>query len=235
MIPSRPLLVPTDPPIIHPRPPPRPGSPYADAPRLPETARVEIATLVRGTTYEVEIGPGRGGFIQERALIRGELGIVGLEVRRKWASIVDARLAKQGLADRARVLAEDAKDALVRLSPDACLSVVYLHFPDPWWKKRHEKRLVLDPLLLDQIARLLVDGGELFVQTDVSERASQYEALLGGDSRFTPAGDAPGNPRLVENPYEARSPRERRAILDGLPIHRIRFKRASPAREPTEV
>lgn len=206
---------------------PRAGTPYADAPILPETAPVPFGSLVRGMTYELEIGPGRGGFIQERALLRPDLGIVGLEVRRKWAAIVDARLAKQDLGARARVFAEDAKDALPRLSPDACLSVVYLHFPDPWWKKRHEKRLVLDLSVLDQVARLLVPTGEFFVQTDVAERADQYEGLLLADARFEPAGDQPGSARLADNPYEARSPRERRAITDGLPIHRMLFRKKS--------
>ncbi len=180
---------------------------------------------MRGAAYEIEIGPGRGGFIQERATLRPDVGIVGLEVRRKWAAIVDARVAKLGLGARARVFAEDAKEALGRLGPDASVAVVYLHFPDPWWKKRHQKRLVLDPLLLDQIARLLLPGGDLFVQTDVVERADQYEALLGDDARFAPAGDSPHSARLIENPYEARSPRERRAIADGLPIYRVRFRR----------
>lgn len=178
-----------------------------------------------GGLYELEIGPGRGGFIQERARACPERGIVGLEVRRKWATIVDTRLASEGLSSRARVLAEDAKDALPRLSPDGGVAVVYLHFPDPWWKKRHQKRLVLDLSVLDQIARLLAPGGELFVQTDVAERADQYEALLMADARFEPLGDDSGSARLVENPYEARSPRERRAILDGLPVHRMRFRR----------
>ena len=207
------------------RPRPRPGAPYADAPRLPEIAQVALADLVAGATREIEIGPGRGGFIQERASARPDVGILGLEVRRKWAAIVDARLAKLGLGSRARVLAEDAKEALPRLGPDASVGVVYLHFPDPWWKKRHQKRLVLDPAVLDEIARLLAESGELFVQTDVAERADQYEALLEADARFEAAGDDGASPRLAENPYDARSPRERRAIADGLPIHRLRWRR----------
>ncbi len=218
--------MPPEAPLAWRRPRPRPGSPYADAPCLPvDDSEVAVASLVRGSTFELEIGPGRGGFIQERALVRPDVGIVGFEVRRKWASIVDGRLRKQGLGLRARVLAEDAKEALPRLVPDACLAVVYLHFPDPWWKKRHEKRLVLDPAVKDQVARLLAPDGALFVQTDVLERAEQYEALLQNDPRFSPAGDAAGSPRMVENPYEARSPRERRAIVDGLPVHRLRFVR----------
>ncbi len=102
----------------------------------------------------------------------------------------------------------------------------FVHFPDPWWKKRHAKRLVVQAGFLDDIARLLEPEGELFVQTDVEERAAGYEELASLDPRFVPYGDAPGSPRLAENPYAARSPRERRAIADGLPVHRLRWRRS---------
>jgi tRNA (guanine-N7-)-methyltransferase len=184
-----------------------------------------VRTLVRGTTYELEIGPGRGGFLFERAAAAPEAGLVGLEVRRKWASIVDERLARAGLAPRVRVFAEDAKLALPRLVPDGIFARAFLHFPDPWWKKRHEKRLVVGDVLLAELARLVASGGELFVQTDVEERAELYERQILGSPAFVPAGDAPGSARLAENPYGARSPREHRAIADGLPVHRLRFRR----------
>jgi tRNA (guanine-N7-)-methyltransferase len=197
--------------------------PYADAPRLPEGERVDVHALVRGAWLELEIGPGRGGFLFERAAAAPECALVGLELRRKWAAVVDERLARQGLARRARVFAEDARFALPRLSPDGCLRRVFVHFPDPWWKKRHQKRLVVSGALLDAIVRLLEPGGELFLQTDVVDRAEQYRALLASDARFEPGGDAPGEPSLVDNPYGARSPRERRAARDGLAVYRMRF------------
>jgi tRNA (guanine-N7-)-methyltransferase len=78
---------------------------------------------------------------------------------------------------------------------------------------------------LAEIARLLAPGGELFVQTDVAERAEQYEAQITGSGLFVPAGDAPGSARMADNPYGARSPREHRAIKDGLPVGRMRFRK----------
>jgi tRNA (guanine-N7-)-methyltransferase len=199
--------------------------PYADAPCLPEGAVVDVRQLVSGTVYELEIGPGRGGFVFERAAAEPEVALIGLEVRRKWAQIVDERLAKRGLSGRARVFAEDAKHALGRLGPAEVLARVFVHFPDPWWKKRHTKRLLLNAALLDEVARLLAPQGELFVQTDVADRAVQVEDLVLGHPAFVPAGDAHGSPRLSDNPYGAQSPRERRAVEDGLPIHRLRFRR----------
>jgi tRNA (guanine-N7-)-methyltransferase len=200
-------------------------NPYADCPKLPEGEEVALRALVAGETLELEIGPGRGGFLFERALSAPTAGLVGLEVRRKWATIVDQRLAKQGLGARCRVFAEDAKLALPRLVPSGGVRRVFMHFPDPWWKKRHEKRLVMGDAFLDQVARLLEPGGELFVQTDVEERAVAYAAAIAAHGAFSPAGDAHGSPWLAENPYDARSPREHRAIADGLPVHRMRYTR----------
>jgi tRNA (guanine-N7-)-methyltransferase len=199
--------------------------PYDDAPRLPDGERVDVRTLVTGAWIELEIGPGRGGFLFERAAAAPEAGLVGLEVRRKWAAIVDARLAKHGLSRRARVFAEDAKLALPRLAPDGAVRRVFLHFPDPWWKKRHEKRLVMGERFVEEVERLLEPGGELFVQTDVEERAERYESELGLAKRLAPAGDAEGGARVAENPFGARSPREKRAIADGLPVYRLLYRR----------
>jgi tRNA (guanine-N7-)-methyltransferase len=206
---------------------PRPNHPYAHAARLPDEGDVELAQILPGEgPIEIEIGPGRGGFLFERAFAAPGSRIFGLEIRLKWSAIVDERLHKQGLGGRVRSFNADAREALQRLRPDASVAVFFLHFPDPWWKKRHTKRLVMSPALLDAIARLLKDEGELFVQTDVEERAELYASQIGAHSAFVPAGDVAGSPRLSENPYGARSPREHRAIEDGLPIVRLRYRRA---------
>jgi tRNA (guanine-N7-)-methyltransferase len=198
-------------------------NPYADAPRLPEGESVDPAALVLpGRPIELEIGPGRGGFLFERLAAAPELCMLGFEIRRKWATIVDNKLKAAGLGQRARVFYEDARSALPRL-PDGSLSRIYIHFPDPWWKKRHEKRLVVSPWLMPQVVRALAAGGELFVQTDVEDRALEYEAAIDAAPGLVAV---PGGPRIAENPFQARSPREHRAIKDGLPIHRLLYRKA---------
>jgi len=102
---------------------------------------------------------------------------------------------------------------------------VFLHFPDPWWKKRHQKRLVMGDVFLAEVARLLAPEGELYIQTDVEERAELYETAVAHAPAFVPAGDVAGSPRVAENPYGARSPREHRAIADGLPVWRMLWRR----------
>ncbi|MBS2018189.1 MAG: tRNA (guanine-N7)-methyltransferase [Deltaproteobacteria bacterium] len=195
--------------------------------------RVDARTLVTGAPLEIEIGPGpKAGFLLERVVSAPAAGLIGLEIRRKWAFVGDEKLAKVA-PGRARVFCEDARLALPRLGPNGTFARAFLHFPDPWWKKRHQKRLVMGDAFLTQIARLLVEGGELYVQTDVEERAELYERHVGEHPAFTPWGDAEGSPRMAENPYGARSPREHRAIEDGLPVFRMRWRtRLGAARSP---
>ncbi len=214
--------------------------PYAHCPRLPQEGLIDprlvfaeppqaasagpLAQLAGRpdllAPVELEIGPGRGWFTVERLEHDPLTRVVGVEIRRKWATIVDDRLKKRGLAHRGRVFAEDIKQVLPRFVSGS-VSIAYLHFPDPWWKKRHEKRLVMGDELLDQLARVLVVGGELLIQTDVFERASRYEQAVGGCPAFEP-WDA--EPRVADHPHGARSPRERKAMENGLPVVRLRYR-----------
>jgi len=196
---------------------------YEHAPRLPEGA-IDPGGLVGapGAPVELEVGPGRGAFAVERLGVFPEVRLIGFEIKRKWASIVDERLKNLGFGDRGRVFCGDIRLVLPRF-PEQSVSIAYFHFPDPWWKKRHRKRLVLTPTLLDELARVMVRGGELFVQTDVDERAKAYESIIGGHPAFRPFGESAF---IQENPYSAMSPRERRAALDGLPIFRLRYTRS---------
>lgn len=208
---------------------PRPDHPYRDAARLPDQPEVRLDDVLGASDgpLELEIGPGRGAFLEERAAAAPSSRIVGLEIRLKYAKLVDDKLRARGLGERVRCFNGDAREVLPRLRPDGCLSMVFFHFPDPWWKKRHEKRLVLVDGTLAECARLLAPGGHVFVQTDVEERAAQYEEALAQTPGLAPAGDHPGSARLAENPYGARSNREHNAIRDGLPVYRVRFVRVA--------
>lgn len=201
--------------------------PYANPPRLPEEGEVDLSDVLGpGGPIELVIGPGRGAFILERSEAAPQARIIGMEIRRKWAQRVDERLKKHGKHPAVRVVCEDAKLALPRIVPDGCVQRVFVHFPDPWWKKRHQKRLVVVDPLVEQLVRLLADDGELFVQTDVPERAEEYQSRLAAFELLTPAGDTPDSPVLSDNPYGAKSNRERRADQDGLPVYRLRYRRA---------
>src|SRR5690606_18338506 len=160
------------------------SSPYSNAPRLPDPID-DLGALVGapGLPVELEIGPGRGGFALERLSACPDARLIGLEIKRKWATLVDERLKARGLGSRGRVFCEDARQALMRF-PTGSVSIAYFHFPDPWWKKRHQKRLVLTPAMVAELARVIVPGGQLFVQTDVEERAHAYQAIIDDNPHF---------------------------------------------------
>lgn len=211
------------------RPPSRFVDPYAHAPRLPAEGSIDLRRVFRGTSaerpVELEIGPGRGWFTVERLEADPEAFVVGFEIKRKWATIVDERLERRGLGSRGRVFAEDARLVMPRLVPRS-VARVYLHFPDPWWKKRHEKRLVLGVPLLDAIEGALIHGGELFVQTDVAERAERYQREIEAHGGFRPVL---GSARVEDHAYGARSPRERIAMRDGIPVYRLLYRSSDAA------
>jgi tRNA (guanine-N7-)-methyltransferase len=221
--------------------------PYEHAPRLPEAESIDPRSLFINEPaggdssaqqsvdsegrLELEVGPGRGWFIFERLDIDPTTRVLGLEIRRKWATIVDDRLKSRGLASRGRVFAEDAKPALKKFQPDS-IDIAYVHFPDPWWKKRHAKRLVVCDALLNELGRVVKSGGELLIQTDVEERAEQYEAIVREHGAFVPWE---AEARVVDHPHGARSPRERKAIEDGLPVYRLRYRRLEVVPPPKEI
>lgn len=191
---------------------------------LPE-GPIDLSAMIAGDgPLELDIGFGRGRSFLERARACPDHRVIGVEIKAKWAFLVEARRAREGLVN-AKAWRADVRDLLARAVPDGCLSRVFVHFPDPWWKKRHGKRRVVSDSLLDALARLIAPGGELYVQTDVEERAADYEALLAAHPGFAPARD--DGFRIDENPFGARSNREVRAEEDGLPVYRVLAKRVS--------
>lgn len=202
---------------------PHANYPYADAPRLPLGTDPVDPREILNTSHpvELEIGCGKGSFILERLESASDVHIFGMEIKRKLATIVDRKIAERGMNQRGRVFAEDVRLALPRF-PDGCLSRIYVHFPDPWWKKRHHKRILAGSTLADAAARLLCPGGDFFVQTDVEERADLYESVFNEHPAFEPWGETA---RIGDPEFGARSPREKRAIQDELPIFRRRWRR----------
>jgi tRNA (guanine-N7-)-methyltransferase len=186
------------------------------APRAPEQGFNLFEIFGVSDQIEMEIGFGRGLFLRQRTLAAPEVRLLGLEIKNKLAYRVSQQCQRLGLS-RVRVMAGDARKVLPNVTPDSALSRVFLHFPDPWWKKRHAKRRLLDEDLLDQLARLLKPGGELFIQTDVEERLQEGLAQLRAHAAF----ELRDGGLIAHNPFGAVSNREQRANADGLPVYRI--------------
>jgi tRNA (guanine-N7-)-methyltransferase len=180
----------------------------------------DLGALIPGNgDLELEIGFGRGRFLIERAQSAPGSRVIGIEIKTKWAHLVEERRKRLGL-ENAVALCGDAREVLRRVTDAGSLARVFVHFPDPWWKKKHARRRVVDDDFLVQLARLMKTGGALFVQTDVEDRAvAMAERIVAHPSFTVRAGFE------HENPYGARSNREVRAEEDGLPIYRVHATR----------
>ncbi len=171
---------------------------------------------------ELEIGPGKGMYVLGRAQRHPGWGFLAVEVRGRFARLIAERAQMRGLGN-VRVIHGDARRILPRLSPSGCLDRVSLHFPDPWWKKRHGKRAVLTPGTLEQIVALLADDGEIVVQTDVFPRAVGFLRILTDQPDIEKAASDGG---LIETPLdECPSNREEICRQAGLPVFRMAFRK----------
>lgn len=188
------------------------------APTLPE-GPIDLPSLIPGDEpLELDVGFGRGRSLIERARAIPRVRVIGIEIKAKWSYLCEERRRREGQGN-ARAFRADVRDLVSRAGPQGCLSRVFFHFPDPWWKKRHERRLVVGSDVIDRLAFLIAPGGEIFVQTDVEERAEQYAALFAAHEALEIVS------RGGQSPFGTLSNREARAIEDGLPIHRILVRR----------
>lgn len=113
----------------------------------------------------LEIGFGRGELLMDLAEARPEQRFLGVEVSRKRAVKVARRIERRGLPN-CFVLHAPAQYALERLLPAASVEECWICCPDPWPKKRHHKRRLIQRPFLDQLARVLAPGALLHVSTD---------------------------------------------------------------------
>ncbi len=162
---------------------------------------------------EVEIGPGRGGFALDHASAHPEIELVLIETRRADCELIRGRAGKRGLGN-VQVVQGDARLLLPRLFVPGSLSAVHVQFPDPWWKKRHHKRRMVDAELALLLRRLLAPGALVDFRTDVP--AYFREAL----QTWLEAGFE----QLPDAPPEVLSTRERRYAGTGQPVFRARFR-----------
>lgn len=169
--------------------------------------------------WEVDVGFGKGQFILARAAQAPEVNLVGLEIRLPMVERARELAARRGL-ENLHLIRCNANVSLVELLPRAQVRRVYVHFPDPWFKKRHRKRRIIQPAFLRDVAAVLEPGGELHFATDVAEYASSVLELMAETPEFAEGREA-------APPFGIETDREAWHRSLGEPIHRYAFPRAS--------
>jgi tRNA (guanine-N7-)-methyltransferase len=166
----------------------------------------------------LEIGFGNGESLAEMARRHPERNYLGVEVHTPGVGHLLLKLEEFGCTN-VRVIRHDAVEVLRRMLPAASLEAVYLFFPDPWQKKRHHKRRILQASLVEELARVIRPGGHLHAATDWQDYAEQMLGVLSADTkRFcNPAGPGNFTPRPESRPltkFERRGQRLGHGVWD---------------------
>ena len=185
--------------------------------------RGERPALHPGWPLEVEIGCAEAQFLFERAAREPAGNYVGLEIREELVHLVNKK-ARELAAPVTAVFCQAQKHLLEIFEP-ATVDRIYINFPDPWFKRRHAERRMVDDALIAGCAQIARPGGELLMQTDVWELAIEAMAALEArdDAFVNRAG--PWTFWRGGNPYGVRSWREQNAEETGLPVWRLLYTR----------
>ncbi|MDR1888527.1 MAG: tRNA (guanosine(46)-N7)-methyltransferase TrmB [Zoogloeaceae bacterium] len=152
---------------------PKIGVPYA-----PRPLDLEALFNRKATKKILEIGCGMGETTARIAAAHPENDYLGVEVHTPGVGSLCKLIAEQELAN-IRIVQHDAVEVVRDMLPEASLDGIHLFFPDPWHKKRHHKRRLIQPPFVAQLARRLKPGGYLHCATDWEEYAAHMlETLL---------------------------------------------------------
>lgn len=187
-------------------------------------AALDFAALFgREAPVHLEIGFGNGEALAAMAGAHPENNYLGIEVHRPGVGMLLRALEVGGLTN-VRILCADAREVLERRIADDSLSAVYIFFPDPWPKKRHHKRRLVQPEFVTLVRRKLRIGGLLHLATDWEEYAQQMLAVLAAVDGLE--NTAPSGPFVARPAARTLTRFERRGHRLGHGVRDLVFRRA---------
>jgi tRNA (guanine-N7-)-methyltransferase len=193
---------------------PKLGVPYAPVP-------LDFPALFgRRAPVVVEVGSGMGETTALIARENPDTDYLAIEVHAPGVGSLLKRLAEESIAN-VRVVQHDAVEVLREMVPVASLAGLHVFFPDPWPKKRHHKRRLIQPAFARLAAERLAPGGYIHVATDWEEYAEHVLAVLSGEQFLQNTAENYA-PRPVARPQ---TKFERRGIRLGHGVWDIVFTR----------
>jgi len=188
---------------------PRFAIPFAHAP-------LDFARLFgRAAPIVLEIGFGMGETTAAIAAAQPDRDFVGIEVHGPGVGNLLREIDRRGLAN-VRVVRHDAVEVVDAMIPAGALAGIHVYFPDPWPKKRHQKRRLLKPAFVHALARRLAPGGYLHAATDWGDYADEMLATLRAEPLLanTAEGFAPRPASRPPTKFELRGTRLGHPVFD---------------------
>ena len=175
-------------------------------------------------SLHLDIGCGRGVFLLKMAQVEPEWNFLGLEIREPLVEQALKWRDEEALSNLHYIFcnASNSLEPLLRSLPPGTLQRVSIQFPDPWFKKRHQKRRVVQPSMVNTLANYMPAGGVVFLQSDVEAVAVEM------CDRFQehPAFQRQTAAWLPNNPLPIATEREASTLSRNEPVFRALFTRA---------
>jgi tRNA (guanine-N7-)-methyltransferase len=194
-----------------------------ELPTLPPAPLDPQSLFPTPAPLELEMGSGKGLFLERASADRPSHNFLGVELARKYAFFAAARLARASRSN-ARMISGDGLRLFREFLPDSCAVAVHVYFPDPWWKKRHRKRRVLNESFLYDVVRVLVVGGKLHFWTDVHEYFQVTVELIAAAAPLLSVPTPVAEPPALHD-LDFRTHFERRTRKAGEPVYRVEYER----------
>lgn len=168
----------------------------------------------------LDIGAARGRFILKMAEITPNQNFLGVEIREPLVTEAN-RIAKENNLTNLHYEfcnASFSLDKLIENLPENLLQIVTIQFADPWFKKKHAKRRMVNKELVETVVSHLTDSGKIFVQTDIEFLAEEI-------FEFFRAKENLREILIEENPFAIKTEREMAVEEKSLPVYRRIFEK----------
>lgn len=193
-----------------------PLAPYYTQPVKP----IEIGKLFADPARPLllDIGCARGKFLLKMAAAQPGWNFLGVEIREPLVDEANRIGSEQGLTNLHYEFCNAmlVLDKLLEKLPERLLQTVTIQFPDPWFKKKHAKRRMVNKELVETVARKLAAGGQVFVQTDIEFLAEEMFALFRENRELREI-------ETLDNPFPVKTEREKAVEDKDLPVYRSMF------------
>ena len=184
----------------------------------PQPVDVEALFAEPDRPLLMDIGCGRGRFLLRMAEAEPSWNYLGVEIRHPLVDEANRIAGEEGRTN----LHYEFCNAMLWLGrlitdiPEGILRTVTIQFPDPWFKKKHAKRRMVNPELVETVVDKLAPAGRVFVQTDIESLAEEMFELFRSDKRLTEVS-------VDENPFAVKTEREKSVEVRELPVFRRLF------------
>ena len=174
----------------------------------------------------LDIGCARGEFLLKMAQLQPDKNFLGIEIRQALVQVANQEKEKLGLTNLHYLFGSMNyyAETLLPSLPENSLHFITIQFPDPWFKRKHNKRRVVQPELVKILVDYLVAGGTIFLQSDIEDIALEMRQRFAANSLLVTQHQEFW---LKENPLPVPTERELYVLEDKKPVYRVLFRKES--------